>query len=189
MSVTARNVPIASRTVQVQGRALHLDSPVPKPGSRLSVQFSLPPARGASAPLCERQLSRGLVLLSTLPNIEKHACALQIVHLEEHAAEELPEARVVHVSSDDAENWQEVDEYHGNLTAAGYTLDGASEASRRAFCDALGVSVRESQRVAHGLFALQDGVFIAAEVPDDQMDTPDVHAFLSAVHSALGSEK
>jgi len=89
------------------------------------------------------------------------------------------------VSSDDAENWQEVEEYHGDLQASGYTLDRATDESRKAFCDTLGVGVRESHRVAHGLFALKDGVFLAAEVPDDQMETPDIHAFLEAVHRAL----
>jgi peroxiredoxin len=176
---------VGERKVSVQGRTYHLPDSAPRPGTRLEAAFAIPGARNARAPLTAGDFAVGLTLVSTLPNIEKNACAMQIVHLEEHAYAEFPGARVVHVSSDDAENWEEVDEFHGNLTAAGYTLADASDDSRAAFCAAFGVGVRESRRIAHGLFALRDGVFVAAVVPEAQMETPDIHAFLRAVTRAL----
>ena len=136
-------------------------------------------------PLTEQTLADGLVIVSTLPNIGMHACAAQIVHLEEHASAEYPNARVVHVSSDGREYWREVEDYHGDLKAAGYTLADASAEDRLAFCTALGVGVKESRRVAHGLFALQDGVFLASQVPEEQMETPDVHNFLAELRKRL----
>ncbi len=55
----------------------------------------------------------------------------------------------------------------------------AELASREAFVGAFGIGVEDHYRIAHGLFALQDGVFLAAEVPADQMRPVDLHAFPS----------
>jgi hypothetical protein len=38
--------------------------------------------------------------------------------------------------------------------------------------------VQGHRRIAHGLFALLDGVFILAQIPFHQMRSPDVHDFL-----------
>ncbi|HEY0468829.1 MAG TPA: hypothetical protein VGC79_31765, partial [Polyangiaceae bacterium] len=130
-------------------------------------------------------LREGLVFVSTLPNIEKHACALQIVGLEEHALRHFPAARICHVSSDGAEHWSEVDEYHSEIRAEGYSLCQADPVSALAFRLVFGVGVRGSARVAHGLFALLDGRFLTSEIPSDQYRPPAVSRFLHRVFGLL----
>ncbi len=78
---------------------------VPRPGDVLAGEFSVPPARNAREPLTRAELGRGLVVLSTLPNISKHACVAQVVDVEEQAPHALPRARIAHVSADDAHHW------------------------------------------------------------------------------------
>ena len=169
------------RAAILRGEVLSLFGRLPAPGERLLEAFTLPAARHARAPLTERDLSTGLVLLSTLPNIERHACVAQILHLDELAPRLLPQARVVHVSSDGAHHWCEVDRFHPTVRAASYTLAGADDPSSAGFKWAFGVGVIGHDRIAHGLFALEDGVFVAAQVPYDQMEAPPVAAFLQEV--------
>jgi hypothetical protein len=173
------------RHADLGGRPILLLGHLPAPGRALVDVFSLPAARRATAPLTEAELQRGTVVVSTLPNIQKHACVAQIVQLEEHCAHRYPSARIVHVSQDEALHWREVDRFHSGVRASSYTLAGASESSRISFTWAFGVGVLGHQRIAHGLFALRDGVFLAAEVPFDQMHAPDVHGFLSVLDGAL----
>ncbi len=113
---------VGSRRVALGERALWLYGCVPRWGELLTGEFSIPPARRATEPLTSDGLRRGLVFVSTLPNIEKHACALQIVGLEEHAFRHFPTARICHVSSDSAAHWSEVDDYHSEIRAEGYSL-------------------------------------------------------------------
>jgi hypothetical protein len=173
------------RQADLGGRPIVLFGHAPQPGRALVDVFSLPPARAATAPLTDSELRRGLVIVSTLPNIQRHACVAQIVQLEEECAHHFAGVRIVHVSQDDAVHWREVDRYHPGIGAASYTLEGASESSRVSFTWAFGVGVLGHQRIAHGLFALRDGVFIAAEIPFQQMHAPDVGGFLGALASAL----
>lgn len=159
--------------------------PAPRPGDLLTADFSVPPARNATEPLTGAHLARGLVLLSTLPNIHKHACLAQITEVEELAPHALPSPRIAHVSADDAHHWGEVDVFHGNVAAPGYSLCCADAESLESFGRAFGVAVEDHRRVAHGLFALRDGVFLAADVPFDQMQPPDVEGFLLRVRRLL----
>lgn len=119
-------------------------------------------------------------MVSTLPNIEKHACLAQIVELEERSHGAIPHHRIVHVSADHEAHWREVDRFHPNIQAAGYSLCCADPASREAV-EAFGVGVEGHHRIAHGLFALLDGVFLAAEIPADQMKPAEVRDFLHRV--------
>lgn len=146
-----------------------------------STPFDVPPARNAGAALAPEHLTEGLVIISTLPNIGKHACATQILDLEEAAAVCLPYTRLCHVSADAPEYWKEVDRYHPKLQAEGYSLFAASAASREAFGRAFGVLVHGHHRIAHGLFALHNGVFIAAETPHQQMQSPQIGSFVERV--------
>jgi hypothetical protein len=173
------------RPAVLRDERLALFGRLPAPGERLLEVFSLPPARHAQAALTERDLATGLVIVSTLPNIERHACLAQIVDLDEHTAQQRPAPRVLHVSSDDARHWREVDRYHPTVRAESYSLQGADEASRTSFKWAFGVGVLGHPRIAHGLFALRDGVFLVAHVPYDQMHTPPVDHFLAEVATAL----
>lgn len=192
--------PVASRPVHVLigelpplDRVIRLGDEIlarvhlaPSPGDLLVGDFTVPPARHAAAPLIRADLARGLVVLSTLPNISKHACIAQITEIDEHAPAALPGVRIAHVSADEAHHWGEVDRFHGNVTAPGYSLCCADPASRAAFGRAFGVAVEGHRRVAHGLFALRDGVFLAAEIPFDQMAPPDVGTFLARVRRLAG---
>jgi hypothetical protein len=157
----------------------------PRPGERLRGEFSIPPARYASAPLTCRDLSRGWVVVSTLPNIHKRACSTQILGLEEKLLKFERRPRLAHVSADPAEHWREVGHFHPNLRARGYTLDGSDAHSRAAFKAAFGVGVRENKRIAHGLFALHNGAFVAAEIPRDQMTPPPIEGFVHKLAHAM----
>ncbi|OQW30900.1 MAG: hypothetical protein A4E19_09145 [Nitrospira sp. SG-bin1] len=122
-------------------------------------------------------------MVSTLPNIEKHACLAQIVDLEERGRERLPEWKIVHVSADHEDHWREVDRFHPNVQAAGYSLCCADQASREAF----GVGVEDHHRIAHGLFALRDGVFLKVEIPSDQMRPASIRGFLERLIGEIGA--
>jgi len=168
-------------------KQLSLVGAAPQPGDVLGAEeFSIPPARNADVPLTSASLRRGLTLLSTLPNISRHACAAQILELEEEATARLKDFRLVHVSADEPHFWQEVDHFHAGLRAQGYSLHGASVGSRESFASAFGVAVRGHWRIAHGMFALLDGMFIGADVPFQQLAVPDVHGFLLRVQRLLG---
>lgn len=166
------------RTAQLGSDHLHLLGQVPRRGERLTAEFTIPAARLADKPLTAADLRRGLVVVSTLPNIQKHACLAQIVELEERGHEQLPDLKIVHVSADHEEHWQEVDRFHPNVQAAGYSLCCADPESREAFVSAFGVGVKDHHRIAHGLFALRDGIFLEAEIPSDQMRPAEVRGFL-----------
>jgi hypothetical protein len=154
---------------------------MPRPGDCLVADFVIPAARLAPEPLTASDLRRGIVVVSTLPNIQKHACMAQIVDLEEQVHALWPDLRIAHVSADSEEHWQEVDQFHPDLRAAGYSLCCADQMSREAFVQAFGVGVEHYHRIAHGVFALQEGVFLAAEIPDDQMRPVEVRDFLKVL--------
>jgi hypothetical protein len=176
----------AERWVDVAGTPMRLVGRRPREGEALDreLRFSIPAARNTEVPLADAALREGAIVVSTLPNIGRHACLAQIVLLHEH----LPSARVVHVSADAPAHWREVDAYHPDVSAPGYSLHGADPASRDAFCRAFGVGVEGKARIAHGLFALRDGVFTAVEIPTIQVGTPDVPGFLSRLRDSVRSD-
>ncbi|MBX3304076.1 MAG: hypothetical protein KF693_17830, partial [Nitrospira sp.] len=133
------------------------------------------------------EFRRGLVVVSTLPNIQKHACLAQIVDLEERSCERLPEWRIVHVSTDHEEHWREVDRFYPNLRSAGYSLCCADPGSREAFVLAFGIGVEDHHRIAHGLFVLRDGMFLEVEIPHDQMRPVEVSGFLERLIGETGA--
>jgi hypothetical protein len=167
------------RVADLAGTPIRLLGCLPQPGERLTAAFAIPPARHATVPLTHATLARGLVIVSTLPNIRRHACIAQILQLDEVAPHLLPEATVVHVSADEPEHWREVDRFHPTVRAPGYSLHAADDASRTAFGRAFGVAVEGHARIAHGCFALRDGVVLAAEIPHHQMHSMDVLPFLA----------
>lgn len=175
------------RIAQLGSDRIHLLGHVPRRGERLTAEFVIPAARLADKPLMAVDLRRGSVVVSTLPNIQKHACLAQIVELEERGHEELPEWRIVHVSADHEEHWREVDRFHPNVQASGYSLCCADPVSREAFVSAFGVGVEDHHRIAHGLFALQDGVFLEVEIPHDQMRSAAVRGFLERLIGGIGA--
>lgn len=177
------------RTAQLGTTQIHLQGKLPLTGDRLVADFAIPPARLAAGPLLASDLRMGFVVVSTLPNIEKHACLAQIVELEERTYQWVPELRIVHVSADQESHWREVDRFHPNILPAGYSLCCADPVSRNAFVEAFGIGVEGHQRIAHGLFGLRDGVFLAADIPDDQMKPADVRGFLTRVAALAGQKE
>jgi hypothetical protein len=87
-------------------------------------------------------LRHGRVVVSTLPNISRHACAAQILDLEDHPRAEFAGVRLVHVSADAAALWSEVDYSHAALTAEGYSLDSATSSCRDELTSAFGAPWR-----------------------------------------------
>ena len=130
------------RQAQLGIQTIHLMGIVPVPGTPLRGQFVIPAARRADRPLTGEDLCRGVIVVSTLPNIHKHACLSQIVDLEERGRALSEQLRIVHVSADHESHWQEVDQFHPNIQAAGYSLCSADAASREAFVTAFGVGVQ-----------------------------------------------
>jgi peroxiredoxin len=175
----------AMRTAQLGTDRIHLLGQVPRRGERLTAAFVIPAARLADKPLTADDLRSGLVVVSTLPNIEKHACLAQIVDLEERGRERLPEWKIVHVSADHEDHWREVDRFHPTIQAAGYSLCCADPNSREAFVLAFGVGVEDHHRIAHGLFALRDSMFLEVETPSDQMRPAAVRGFLERLMREL----
>ena len=106
------------RHADLDGRPILLLGHLPHPGRALVDVFTLPAARRATAPLTEADLRRGTVVVSTLPNIQRHACIAQIVELEQACARRHASLRIVHVSGDEAIHWREVDRFHGGVTAS-----------------------------------------------------------------------
>lgn len=182
------------RQAQLGIQTIHLMGIVPVPGTPLRGKFVIPAARRADRPLTTEDVCRGVIVVSTLPNIHKHACLSQIVDLEERGRALCEPLRIVHVSADHESHWQEVDQFHPNIQATGYSLCSADPASREAFVTAFGVGVEGHYRIAHGLFILREGVFLKSEVPTDQMRSVEVTQFLrdaarclmTAERSAIG---
>lgn len=177
---------VEHRQARLGATPLQLEGAMPQVGERLQASFSIPAARHAGSSLTAIELSQGVVIVSTLPNIQKHACMSQIVDLEAQAKEWVPSARLMHVSSDHADHWLEVDQFHPDVETPAYSLCCADLASRHAFVQAFGVGVVDHQRIAHGLFALNGGVFVAVEIPEDQMRAPEVRGFLDRLCRRLG---
>lgn len=172
-----------ARIAKLGDTLIELEGSAPVLGSPFRGEFAIAPARHASAPLLASDLRAGWVVLSTLPNIEKHACIFQILDLEEAVVKMEPRPRLIHVSADEAHHWHEVDHIHPHLRAPGYTLASTSLEDRAAFTAAFGVGVRGSRRIAHGLFGLRDGTFEDAEIPYDQMEPPNVVEFVTRLLS------
>lgn len=180
----ARNSSV-HREAELQGQRLILPGAAPAVGDRLSADFEIAAARFAGPPLSAGRVREGLALLSTLPNIHRHACLTQIVQLEELGHRRFPQALVAHVSADEPEHWCEVDHFHPNLRAPGFSLHRTDPLSVAAFVHAFGVAVLGHRRIAHGLFALRDGVFVAVEIPYNQMHPMDVTQFLARLPASV----
>lgn len=190
------------RKVYLDKKEICLEGDAPQVGSQLHDRFSIPPARNSMSPLTDARVCSGAVIVSTLPNIAKHACLQQIVDLEEklHVGScnvspqlqlektlqyPLEPVQIYHVSSDEAKYWNEVDVFHPSLKAPGFSLYGVNEESRAGFTNAFGIAVRNTSRIAHGLFGLYDGVFQVIDIPEQQMGTPDIEGFLEQYFSAI----
>jgi len=176
------------RVVQLNETSLRLLGRLPQPGERLATRpFSVPPARNATSPLTRASMDDGLVLMATLPNLGRYVRAAHLLDFEKRLTGRLGEFRTVHVSTDEASIWAEFNHFHPGLAAEGYSLFDADEETVSGFGLSFGVALEGHGRIAHGLFALLNGVFVAAEVPFDQLDVTGVEPFLDRVERLLAA--
>ncbi|MCC5814070.1 MAG: hypothetical protein JJT78_04885 [Leptospira sp.] len=174
-----------TRKVYLGDHEISLVGEKPKLGRRVSTCFHANPARKARAKLTLEKISKGLVIISTLPNIRSFACSQQVFDLEMEVKEHLPEAKIFHVASDPKSGWEEVDKLHPFLKSPGFTLDGVDSESVESFKQAFGVGVKGHKRIAHGLFALQDGEFIVSYIPRQQYGIPNIKRFIRKIQDSL----
>lgn len=165
------------RKVYLGDSIIHLLGRKPKVGDRLDTNFAIAPARNYKKKLTPELLSRGVTIVSTLPNIHTNACHYQVLDLEKRAKKIIPEAKIFHISSDARIHWKEVDEVHPDLEAYAFSFQESSHLEKEKFSKTFGVGVEGNHRIAHGLFGLWNGIFCAVYIPTQQMGNPDIHYF------------
>jgi len=161
-------------------RPIELLGKKPKAGFRWDARFRIPPAHNTKTPLTDKDLAEGLVIISTLPNIQSHACAAQVLDLEEECKNRGIPAKIFHVACDCPEHWDEVKKLHPFLKAKGYSFENANKTDIETFSWNLGVGVKGSRRIAHGLFAFRDGSLVKAYIPKQQYGIPNIKRFLDS---------
>lgn len=153
----------------------------PKLGEKLRAPFLIPPAFNTISPLGKKSMDKGLVILSTLPNIKSNACIAQVLDLEMEIKARKLKAKIFHVACDCPEHWAEVRSLHPFLKAKGFSLQNASKKDSESFRISFGVGVHGSSRIAHGLFAFRDGRIIASYIPRQQYAIPNIKKFLNSL--------
>ena len=174
-----------TRKVLLDDKVIHVRGSRPRINTSISFRFDIPAARNAQQSLRETELLQGNFVISTLPNIQKSACMRQVLDLEHSIKKNLQQTKLVHISSDAAIHWKEVDELHPKLKARAYTLNGLDAKTKQEFADMFGVGVVESERIAHGIFGLKDGKIITAMIPRQQMGNPNVSVFVRRYKAAI----
>ncbi|TGL55874.1 hypothetical protein EHQ58_18285 [Leptospira ognonensis] len=169
---------LGDKPIQIYGHRI-------KSGEKLQAKFTFPPAYNTKKSLNDKDITKGLVILSTLPNIKSNECSTQILDLEKEVHCREIKAKIYHIACDCPEHWEEVRHLHPFLKAKGYTLELASEIDSETFKQALGVGVRGSKRIVHGLFAFLDGNLLLSYIPRQQYGSPNVKNFLKNLMSKL----
>lgn len=122
---------------------------------------------------------KGILFISTLPNVKSHACSAQVFELETLLKEKGIDARICHISADGKSSWSEVKKLHPGLKCFGFTTLGIDKETSFAFKESLGIGVAGSHRLAHGIFAFKDGKLIGSLIPRQQYGSPNIRKFLS----------
>jgi peroxiredoxin len=169
---------LGNKPIQVYGNQL-------KRGDSILGNFQLPGAYNTKTPLRKKTISRGLVILSTLPNIKSNECSTQILDLEQEVQARALKLKIYHIACDCPEHWEEVKHLHPFLKAKGYSLELANKADAEEFKQVLGVGVRGSKRIVHGLFAFLNGKLISTYIPRQQYGVPNVKKFLDTVATLI----
>lgn len=168
------------RTVKLGSEVCYLEGKEPSVGSILDCTFLIPEVTGTSA-IADINLKKDLIIISTLPNVAKDHCIQQIVELETLAKKLLPgSVKIYHVSSDSRLDWKTA-QSKIPFSIKAYTLYDAVQISRFEFKEAFGVGVVGSERLAHGLFALFRGQFIAVQIPNEQLGVPNIPLFINQI--------
>lgn len=157
---------------------IFLEGRRPKPGLRLPNRFYANPARNAKKKLSIKEIQKGLVILSTLPNVRSNACSQQVLDLELALKGWEPKPKLFHISVDPATDWVEIDELHPFLDSQGFTLSSVPKEISEEFSRKLGIKVKGNRRLAHGLFAFLDGELILSYIPRQQYGIPNIKGFL-----------
>ena len=152
-----------------------------KKGEPLDVKFTLPPAYNTKKFLKKKDINKGLVILSTLPNIKSNECSTQVLDLETEVNARKLNAKIFHIACDCPNHWEEVKQLHPFLKAKGYTFELANPKDIENFKQTLGVGVLGSKRIVHGLFAFLDGKLLSSYIPKQQYGTPNVNKFLNSL--------
>lgn len=169
------------RTVKVGTESFSLEGEPPILGRDIAHSFVLPEAIGTGS-ISDAIMRKGLVIVSTLPNIQKEHCVQQILELETYTYKLLPAStKIIHVSADERIDWKIAEKNLAGIPFHAYTLYDAEAQSAAAFREAFGVGVVGNHRIAHGLFALLNGKFINLQIPDDQLGVPNVPLFLKEI--------
>ena len=180
-----KTVTNTKRKVFLGDCSIFLEGSQPKYGQKLANNITAKPARKTKEALGSTQLSQGLVFVSTLPNIRSFACSQQVLDLEVGSKKKFPKSKIFHIASDPKSGWKEVDLLHPFLSSPGFTLCGLSKDEKERFKSSFGVGVENENRIAHGLFALLDGKFIASYIPRQQYGVPNIKLFLNKVEKNL----
>lgn len=153
----------------------------PKLGDRILGKFRFKPALNTNTKFPNLEQIKGLVLVSTLPNVKSFACSTQVLDLEEEIKKRKLPAKIFHFASCGKESWFEIKKLHPNLKAKGYSLQNCNVEDVLEFKNCLGVGVSHSHRLAHGLFALYNGRIIASYIPKQQYGVPNIKRFLNRI--------
>lgn len=159
----------------------------PKLGDPIEGKFGFKPALNTKSKFPDLKNIKGLVFLSTLPNVKSFACSTQVLDLEEEISKRNIRAKIFHLASCGINSWTEIKKLHPQLKANGYSLQNCDNDEVTTFKQKLGVGVTNSHRLAHGLFVLKNGKFIASYIPKQQYGVPNIKRFLNRLEKGLSS--
>lgn len=161
----------------------------PKLGDRIPGKFDFKPALNTSNKFPNLNQVKGLVFVSTLPNVKSFACSTQVLDLEEEIKKRKLPAKIFHFASCGKDSWFEIKKLHPNIKAKGYSLQNCNTEEVSEFKNSLGVGVSHSHRLAHGLFAFYDGRIIASYIPKQQYGVPNIKRFLNRIERRFESRR
>lgn len=151
----------------------------PKIGFQWKHKFQFSPALNTKSKFPNLKNEKGLIFISTLPNVRSFACSAQVLELEEELKKRKIPAKIIHIASDGKDAWSEIKKLHPKLKAHGYSLKNGNTGDVNKLKEILGIGVVSSHRLAHGLFAIQDGILISSLIPKQQYGVPNIKKFLN----------
>lgn len=151
----------------------------PKKGFQWQHNFQFLPALNTESNFPNLKNKKGLIFISTLPNVRSFACSTQVLDLEEELKKRKIQAKIIHIASDGKDAWSEIKKLHPTIKAHGYSLKNGNPDDINTLKEILGIGVVSSHRLAHGLFAIQDGILISSLIPKQQYGVPNIKKFLN----------
>ncbi|TGL47708.1 hypothetical protein EHQ55_11305 [Leptospira meyeri] len=161
----------------------------PKIGLKWCYTFQFKPVLNTNSKFPNLKRRKGFFLISTLPNVKSYACSTQVLDLEEEIKKRNISAKIIHIASDGETSWDDIKKLHPHLKAYGYTLKSCKEDDVIKLKNMLGIGVIGSHRLAHGLFAIQDGILISSMIPKQQYGVPNIKKFLTQLKNLKDFKK